>query len=192
MGSNECARADIHIFSNSSKWIKRKKRWTDHAIFFFFIEVPVMQRLWIAKSQAAGQGWAYFLMERESTAEMVSRMHPDSPLSNCVKVSRSEKMPLTKVVHAGEADGWCWGGAHLLSVLLQEQQQLTEVVESEARHLGQNRFSVQITSSNNSSKPWISSLRNTCMQTTPNPLGSCCYYYASVQPCTFSRTPSDL
>lgn len=144
-------------------------------LLFFSIEIPVTQRLYIAKSQAVGRGWAYFLMERESTAEKVSRRHPDSPLSNCVKVSRqSVKMPLAQVVRAGEAEGWCCGGAHLLSVLLQEQQQLTEVVESEARHLGQNCVSVQVATSNNSSKPGIGSLRNACMQTTPNRLGSCC------------------
>lgn len=102
-------------------------------------------------------------MERESTAEKVSRRHPDCPLSNCGKVSRqSVRMPLAQVLRAGEAEGWCWGGAHLLSVLLQEQQQLTEVVESEARHLGPNCVSFQVATSymhaNYTESPWLSLL----------------------------------
>lgn len=45
-------------------------------------------------------------MERESTAEMVSRMHPDSQLSNCVKAKQVRKDAAGKKVgQGGEADG---------------------------------------------------------------------------------------
>lgn len=36
----------------------------------------------------------YFSMDRERTADMVSSMHPNSPVSNCVKKDRLEKKRL--------------------------------------------------------------------------------------------------
>lgn len=101
-------------------------------------------------------------MERESTAETVSRTHPHSQLSNCGNVKQVREAAAGKKKKTTNKLCRLDGGAHLLSVLLQEQQQLSVVVQSEAGHLGQNCVSVlfpQMTTAFD-----LSSLENTVSQ----------------------------
>lgn len=81
--------------------------------------------------------WVYLSMECERTADMVSRMQPNSPASNCVKKDRLEKK-------GWKPSGHLIGGSkklnlHLLNMLLQKQQQVTEVTHTETRNLKQNK-----------------------------------------------------
>lgn len=57
-------------------------------MFFSNSDLIVICRLHILLTYSARKGVTYFLMDRERTADMVSSMHPNTPVSNCVKEDR--------------------------------------------------------------------------------------------------------
>lgn len=81
IGSNECVGVHVHILSYSRERIKRSNSKGDvssSSLYWF-----ILQMLF---GHEAKKGIAYFLMVRERTADMLSRRHPNAPVSNCGRI----------------------------------------------------------------------------------------------------------
>lgn len=83
MGSNECGGLNIHILSYSTEKYKNKAQ---H--MFSNNYLTVICRLHISPTYRARKGETYFSMDRERTADTVSSMHPNGPVSNCAMEDR--------------------------------------------------------------------------------------------------------